>query len=55
MKQYEYILVQIYDSGTYSIEKQLNDWGKKGWEFIYMRGDYFYIFKRELKKEEESL
>lgn len=57
MKQYEYKVVEILVSCEFSIEKQLNELGKQGWEFIYMRGNYTYIFKREIidNKKEEGL
>ena len=57
MKRYEYKVVEIYESCEFSLEKRLNELGKQGWEFIYIRRDYTYIFKREIidNKKEEGL
>lgn len=57
MKQFEYKVVEIYDTDAYMLTKKLKEWGDNGWELITIRNNYTYIFKREIidNKKEEGL
>ena len=48
MKQFEYIVATIWETNCDPLQKELNNYGEKGWELVSKgRNDYQYIFKRE--------
>ena len=52
-KEFEYkILDLMFRDPTY-VERELNKLGHQGWELVTNKGDYEYIFKREINKKED--
>ena len=53
MKQFEYrVFSCLYNDPNY-MEKEFNKLGNQGWELVALKGEYKYLFKREINKKED--
>lgn len=51
MKQFEYKVTYIYDTGPEMLAHRLNEWGRLGYTLVAIKNDHLYIFAKEIKEK----